>query len=185
MSKPYLIVVTGRPGSGKTTLAKGLSDAFCMPLLSRDQIKEGYVHTLGKSHEELPQEANGVASKIFFDTIGGLLRHQVSVIVEAAFQHHVWASNVEQFKDQAQMSLLICKIEDELAHDRYLERGLRDHAREYFHGDKGVELARKGLKAEVAHYEAPRVDVPTFYIDTTDGYEPSIQKLKKMILNDG
>jgi len=182
MAKPYLIVVTGRAGSGKTTLAKALSTTLHMPLISRDQIKEGYVNTFGKSHDELPQETNGIASKIFFETLHGLLDNRVSVVVEAAFQHHVWASNLEQFKDKAQLSLLICKIEDEIAHHRYLERGLHDDFRVYFHGDAGVDLARAGKHVEMSHYEEPQLDVATFYIDTTADYKPSLSELKEIIV---
>jgi len=53
MEKPYLLVVTGRPGAGKTTFAKNLGNEIFMPVISRDQIKEGYVHTFGKRHTEL------------------------------------------------------------------------------------------------------------------------------------
>jgi adenylate kinase family enzyme len=63
MKKPYLLVVTGRPGSGKTTFAKELGSEISMPVISRDQIKEGYVHTFGKRHTELPEEANETARK--------------------------------------------------------------------------------------------------------------------------
>ena len=48
MPKPLLIVVTGRPGAGKTTLAARLSEEWCLPLVSRDRIKEGLVHTEGR-----------------------------------------------------------------------------------------------------------------------------------------
>jgi adenylate kinase family enzyme len=73
MSKPYLIVVTGRPGSGKTTFSKELGNEIFMPVISRDQIKEGYVRTFGKRHDELPEEANKTATEIFFDTLMGLI----------------------------------------------------------------------------------------------------------------
>jgi len=46
-SKARLIVVTGRPGSGKTTLAHTLAKAIHCPLISRDEIKEGLVNTTG------------------------------------------------------------------------------------------------------------------------------------------
>ena len=45
MEKPCLIVVTGMPGAGKTTFSRALGEALFLPVISRDQIKEGYVHT--------------------------------------------------------------------------------------------------------------------------------------------
>lgn len=38
MNKPYLIITTGRPGSGKTTFAKALSNELFMPVINRDQM---------------------------------------------------------------------------------------------------------------------------------------------------
>jgi SpoVK/Ycf46/Vps4 family AAA+-type ATPase len=42
--KPKCIIITGRAGSGKTTLAKKLGECLWMPVISRDEIKEGYVY---------------------------------------------------------------------------------------------------------------------------------------------
>jgi len=173
MPKPYLIIIAGRIGSGKTTLAKNISNDFYMPLISRDQIKEGYVHTLGRNHSELPQETNEIVSDIFFDTLKLLLANNVSVVAEAAFRHGVWAAKLEGFKDNAQIHFFICKVDDKTAFDRYIKRGLNDTFREYFHGNKSVEDV----------YEEPRFNIPTYYIDTLNEYKPSIRELRKTILN--
>ncbi len=184
MSKPYLIVVTGRPGSGKTTFCKELGNEIFMPVISRDQIKEGYVHTYGKSHNELPPEANKTATEIFFDTLMGLISNNVSVIAEAAFQHSIWSSMLEQFMGEARVHLLICKVDEKIALDRFVRRGLDNPHREYFHGDKGVDMARKGIELCVSSYEEPRIDVPKFNIDTSGEYTPSIKELSRIIFGE-
>ena len=40
--KPKLIIITGRPGSGKTTLSKKLGRVLYLPVTHSDEIKEGY-----------------------------------------------------------------------------------------------------------------------------------------------
>ena len=52
-----------------------------MPLISRDEIKEGYVNTFGVRHDELPAEANRIATETFFDSVFLLLSRKVSLVV--------------------------------------------------------------------------------------------------------
>ena len=175
MTKPYLLIVTGMSGAGKTTFAAKLADEIFMPLISRDKIKEGYVHTLGQSHTELPQNVNKTATDIFFDTLIGLINNNISVIAEAAFQHGIWSHMLEQFMEKACIYLIICKVDNKIALERFVQRGIKNKFREYFHGDKIVEQ-------NINYYEEPRLNVPTFYIDTSNEYTFSIEKLKKIFL---
>ena len=180
-SKPYLLIITGRPGSGKTTFSKKFGNEIFMPVISRDEIKEGYVHTFGKRHTELSEESNKIATEIFFNTLKGLIDNTVSIIAEAAFQHELWSYMLEPFMKIARIYLLICKTNDKLTLDRFIQRGLNNSFREYFHGDKSVDMVRKGIDLSISPYDEPRLDVPTLYIDTTENYSPSINELKEAI----
>lgn len=182
MKKPILIVVTGQPGAGKTTLSEKLSREWYLPMISRDRIKEGYVHTMGKPHEELPEESNLIATNAFFDTLECMLDRGISCIAEAAFQHRLWSARLEKLKDKADIHVLICCLDAHLALDRFLQRGLNDDSRISFHGDKGVRMYKQGIMPEPGTYEEPRLDAPTYRIDTTEGYTPSLEELKKLIL---
>ena len=184
MAKPYLLAVTGRPGSGKTTFAKKLGNEIYMPVISRDEIKEGYVHTFGRGHAELPKEANKTATGIFFDTLMELVANNVSVIAEAAFQHEIWSAMLEPFMGKARIYLLICKVDDRVALDRFVRRGLDRPLREYFHGGKEAGMAGRGTEWSAGPYEEPRLNAPTFYIDTSGEYSPSIEELGRKILGE-
>jgi len=46
VTPPLLIVVTGMPSSGKTTVAEDLSRRLQLPLIAKDTIKESLYDTL-------------------------------------------------------------------------------------------------------------------------------------------
>lgn len=150
----------------------------CMPVISRDQIKEGYVHTFGKRHSELPEDTNLRVTEIFFASIKNLLRNRISLIAEAAFQHKIWNAMLKDYYSIARVHLLICKVDEKVALERYIRRGLDNPLREYFHGDKGVDLARQGIEVMAGPYKEPRIDAATFHIDTTGSYVPAIKELE-------
>src|ERR1700733_6457922 len=132
--KPKCIVVTGRPGAGKSTLSKELAKLLYMPVISRDEIKEGYVNTFGIRHDELPPDSNGVATDIFFETVSFLLARKISLIVEAAFQHQVWEARMDALTNLARVCFVICCVDGEIAGRRHLDRGLNNPKREFYHG---------------------------------------------------
>ncbi len=179
MKKPYLLIVTGRPGSGKTTLSAKLGDELFLPILSRDALKEGYVHTSGMRHNELPADTNKLVTDLFFKTLKDLLENNVSIIAEAAFQHKVWEGKLEALSKVAGIQILICQTDPKIAKERFIKRGLEDSRREYFHGDKAVQDARDGKDITIAEYEPPELSFPTMIVDTTNDYVPSINEIGK------
>lgn len=179
--KPIMIVVTGRPGSGKTTLSERLSREWCLPLISRDRIKEGYVQTMNSSHDQLGDNGNLIATNAFFDIIDFVLEKNVSCIAEAAFQHRIWASKLSALQEKADIHMIVCRTGAETALRRFLDRGLNDPQRLRFHGDRGVQMLLDGITPETSPYDEPRLHVPTYYIDTTDGYVPPLTDVKTNI----
>lgn len=180
--KPKLIIVTGRPGSGKTTLSKELGRLLYLPVVSRDEIKEGYVNTFGIKHDKLPEDTNKIATEIFFKNLSFLLENKVSVIAEAAFQHSVWESQIQKLQKHAKVTIVICEVNDDVAAKRHLERGISDSKREFFHGDNRVSHYKKtGVVLAAAKYEAPSLSIPTIKVSTLDGYDPKLEKIIEKI----
>ena len=182
LRKPKCIIVAGRAGSGKTTLAKKLGERLRLPTLSRDEIKEGYVNTFGVTHDELPPKTNALVTDVFFDLVNHCLTNNVSVVIEAAFQHAVWEPRIPKMIELASLTIIICSVADELAAKRHVERGLADPKREFYHDDKRVTHYREtGDMLPPADYEPPKFNLPTIEVSTVREYVPSIDDIVKRI----
>lgn len=174
MNQPLLIVVTGRPGAGKTTLAHTLAREIRCPCLCRDEFKEGRVNTEGSDHVVLGKEANWALYETFFQAIELLLRRGITLVAEAAFQHKLWAPKLEPLQALCRLRIVVCTVDPQTARARFIARGLADPNRERFHGDRAVQAAREGVALPVGGYNPPVLTVPTLTVDTTDEYRPSV-----------
>jgi predicted kinase len=180
--KPKCIIVTGRQGSGKTTLAKKLGESLWMPVIHRDEIKEGYVTTFGIKHDELPPDTNGIVTDFFFHLVNQYLAGHISVVIEAAFQHHVWEPRMPAILDLADAWIVLCFAPDGVISSRPLQRGLEIPDREFYHGDhRVVHFKTTGEILKPANYDPPRFDIPTIEVSTDGEYNPSIDEIVKQI----
>lgn len=180
--KPTCIIVTGRAGSGKTTLARKLGERLWMPVISRDEIKEGYVNTCGVKHDQLPPDTNALVTDFFFRIVNEYLRGKISVVIEAAFQHEVWEPRMPEIVALASPWIVLCSADDTVAARRHLERGLENPDREFYHGDKRVAHYREtGEVLSPEKYAAPKFNVPAIQVSTDGEYVPSIDEIVKQI----
>ncbi len=179
---PKCIIVTGQPGAGKTTLSQKLGQRLRLPIVSRDALKEGYVNTFGVAHDQLPPDTNGIVTRFFFDIVCQYLAGKVSLIIEAALQHHVWQPEMPRLLKVSNPHLIICTVDGETAARRHLHRGLSDPKREFYHGDKRVSHFRTtGETKPPAHYEIPNFNVPTTHVSTENGYSPCLDEIIQRI----
>jgi hypothetical protein len=153
-----------------------------MPVISRDEIKEGYVNTYGVKHDQLPPNTNGLVTDVFFSLVNQYLADNVSVVIEAAFQHDVWEQRMPEILELAYATIILCFVDDGVAAMRHLQRGLENPIREFYHGDKRVAHYRQtGEILCPESYAAPKFNVPTIEVSTDGEYEPSIDEIVKQI----
>jgi len=153
-----------------------------MPVISRDEIKEGYVNTYGVKHDQLPPDTNGLVSDLFFGIVNQYLALNISVVIEAAFQHKVWEPRMSKILELGHPYIIVCSIDEEIAAQRHLQRGLADPSREFYHGDKRVSDYRAAAEiAAPGQYVAPNFNVPTVYVLTENDYSPNLDEIAHQV----
>ena len=166
------MVVSGPPGSGKTTLARALARSIGCPAICRDDIKEGMAVASSSFVPAPGDELTKRTFPVFFEVIGLLLRAGVTTVAEAAFVDRVWRPRLEPLRDLASLRVVHCVASASIAAERVRERSGSDASRRH-HPD--VMPDNDGAWA--ARYEAfepLRLDVPMIDVDTTDGYRPDL-----------
>jgi predicted kinase len=84
MRKFRLIIITGLPGTGKTTLASRLAKHHALPLISKDAIKEPLMDVLGSG---APSRAlSNISFAVMFSMAQELLALGDSLILEGNFR---------------------------------------------------------------------------------------------------
>lgn len=169
MGTPTLVVVTGPAGSGKTTLAHALAPGVGCPALCRDELKEGMVASIPGF---VPAQSDPLTMRtydLFFALIDQLLRAEVTLVAEAAFQHPLWWRGLEPLTGLATLKVVRCQVAEGVARRRMLAR-LAAQGTRAAHADTAYLSA-------AAPFDALHVDVPTLDVDTTDGWRPGLAEI--------
>jgi predicted kinase len=145
-----LIIVSGAPGTGKSTLAHRLAPEIGCPLISRDEIREGIVHC-GTPDPDLMH-----SYRTFVATVTGLVAAGVTVVAEAAFQDWNW----RPLLSLGPTRVIRCVAEPAVARARVL-----------------VRPAHAGTPVGVLEWMPIAAAVPTLIVDTTDGWSPSYAEI--------
>ncbi len=84
-NKPLLVVVTGPPGAGKTSIAEAVAERLRLPLVAKDAIKERLHDGLGGEGRAWSQRLGGVTFDVLFHVLEQLLANGVSTVAEGNF----------------------------------------------------------------------------------------------------
>jgi predicted kinase len=167
-SKPHLIVVTGRPAAGKTTLAKLLSKELGVPLICKDRIREVLFERLGWKDRAWAQLLGRASIDLMFHFADAQLEAGCSLIMDNSFAPNVSTPRFQglQAKHGVSSIQIVCNADAETLFRRFSER-VRTGARHPGHGDEAI---LDELQANLAKESPSMMDLggPVIQVDTTD-----------------
>jgi predicted kinase len=165
---PLLLVITGAPASGKTTIGKRLAADLGVPFLSKDLFKEILFQQLGWSDREWSQRLGLASMHLLFTTAEELLKVGQSVALESNFYPRWDTEPLRDLQSRygCRVVQVMCSAPGEVLWQRFVDRNVSGE-RHPGH----VDLTRMDeLRPIIAEAPWPtlELDGPLLTVDTSD-----------------
>lgn len=121
--KPCLIMITGLPGSGKSSFCAYASRKLNLPVLEKDHYKEILFDDIGFKSREEKLKLGTAAMNIMYDHARQLLKMGMSVIMDNNFEN-ASLPGIKKLASETGCRLITVRFEDDIAaiHRRFLKR---------------------------------------------------------------
>lgn len=178
MGSLFLVIVTGPPGAGKSTLTEHLARELGLPLISKDGIKEILFDTLGWHDREWSKKLGRASFELLFHFLESHLESQSSLIAETAFIPKFHTARLLELKERYGFRPIqvYCTADDAVLFERFQARvasgerhpGHVDHLATY---ERFVETLREGK------YDVLEIGGSLLQVDTTDWTKVDLKAL--------
>jgi len=183
LAEPMLIVVSGAPGSGKTTLARRIADDLGLPLISKDAIKESLADAVGLPQTvEESSRLGDAAYAAMFALARSTLEAGGIAVVDSNFRRGRSERELVAVAAGRPVRVIHCEADPATIERRYVDRASTRHPSHLDHlrtGDVLRELADGSYEPLVIP------GAPVLVIDTSDEQMPAIGPIRSFLSSTG
>lgn len=162
-----LIILTGLPGTGKSSILPLIASKCGVPYISKDDIKETIADTFGIGDRSLSIRYGEASFSILYRLVERNLAAGISIIAETYFHGIIAAENFKRIRSNQKCKLiqivLTCEAKELLR--RFRNRSFNNE-RHLIHNDEFVygEIEKTISSGD---YNGLRIKCPTVFVDTT------------------
>lgn len=189
VQRPRLVVITGEPGSGKTTLGHELARALRVPFLARDDVRAGLFVTRGAWFDRpgtVPEPDEAVEA--FLRIVETMVGEGVSCVVEYVIRRDR-PEPLQRLTADADCVVLTTWCREPLERfaarnraDRLLNRPAVLEALGFATIDEHTASATERMRA-VAREMQVEFEQPSLRVNTDDGYVPGLDDIVDFVVD--
>jgi predicted kinase len=180
MPRPVVIVITGPPCAGKTTIARRVAERFSLPWMGKDMVKELLFDTLGWQDREWSKKLGRASIVVLFRFLEAQVAARRSCIVESNFKAEYDTARFLDLRERYEFDLMQieCLCDGQVLFERFKRRaesgerhpGHLDHAnydefREMLLLGRSEPLKIGGCRVEIDTTDLEGIDYQTLFAE--------------------
>ena len=160
------MVVTGPPASGKSTIARAVSEGLPAPLIAKDPVKEALFDGLGTGDAAWSKKLGIATYALLFLTLEEEVRAGRSCVLEANFDHNEASAQLAaiQLRQPFRALQIVCTASREALIERFVGRSGSRHPGHI--DDERLDDVVESIDA--GRWQALELDGEAVEVDTTD-----------------